>query len=413
MMKAEIISTGSELMSGETLNTNAQYLSKRLYEMGVEVLYHTTTDDCPEHMLGAIENAFNRVDLIVITGGLGPTDDDVTKEVIADFLGLPMYEDPLELERITNHFSKRHYHFTDNNKRQARIFKGGEWLINDIGTASGVGIVYKGRSVLLLPGPPFEMKSMFEKYIYDYVQPEDTWLSYTVNIAGIGESDLETRMKEAHIKDTWLNVATFAKRGYIEVHIFGKIDKSRELELKQEADRVKELILKTFPMESMPDDENSLEEHVVELLRNKHLKLAIVESCTGGRLSHRVVEVPHASDVFDRGLVCYSVQAKSEELAIPLDEIEKLGVYNESFANLMAKQLMEKSGADIAIATTGTTNVYEGDLLDPGQLYVAVADKHQVESRTYQAYGTRKQMIERMCNYCLVFLRERLLEMKP
>ncbi|NLY08471.1 MAG: competence/damage-inducible protein A [Tissierellia bacterium] len=403
-MIAEIISTGTELLSGEVLNTNTQYISKRLQQIGVDVRFHTATTDEREKINQVLEIAYDRSDLIIITGGLGPTDDDITKEVVAKFLDLEMYEDHIELERIRNYFINANKPMTENNRKQALIFKGAQWLINDYGTASGVGVKYKGKTIILLPGPPFEMKPMFEKYIFDYVLQDDYWINYSLNVIGIGESEIETRIKSSGASDTNLCVATFTKMGYIQVKIFGRGDKVNASVMKREAQRIIAILRKEFGKSIISEDDNTIEETIINILKKNSKVVSFVESCTGGQVVSRLINIPGASNVIDRGIVSYSKNAKSEELNIPMELINSMGLYNEDFVKIMAEKLKKKTKSDITLATSGITTPIMSDESKSGQLFVAICIDKNTYVRKFEVRGSREYMITRMSTYALSFL---------
>ncbi len=410
-MKAEIITTGTEIMLGDLVNTNSAFLSKRLKEMGVETLYHTSTDDAKEHIYEVFEVALKRVDLIIFTGGLGPTDDDLTKFVVADYLNLPCYLDPIELERIDSLFKYRGYQMTDNNKKQAVIPKGATWLTNDYGSASGVLIHYKNKTVVMLPGPPHEMKHLFEKYANDFIRSKETILTETILTTGLGESDLETRLLELNFPEK-VNVTTLAKsNGIIEINLLLKtfhVDGD-----KAKMSKASNTIHRHLKPYIFGYDDDTIENYVIRELTGMSKTLAIVESCTGGMITSQLVKIPGASEVLLEGLVAYSIHSKANNLNYDEKILSEYGVYSEEFSIEMAKKMKAKTQADIVVATTGVTTAdEEAPEIKPGTLFITVMSDDLKLTKTYQVRGDRETVLRRMMTRSLGLLKTLIYKIK-
>lgn len=373
-MKAEIISVGTELILGTTLNTNTYYITQKLSEHGVDVLFHTSIVDDKKLLHDVINISLNRADLIIFTGGLGPTVDDLTKEVVAETLGLPLQLN-LDLKKdIEDYFSKSNRTMPPNNIKQAYIPKESKFLKNEIGTAPGIYIEYNSKIIILLPGPPREMKTMLDNYAMPLIKEDNTTMVKTINTIGIGESQLEMILRNINIENTNSTIATYAKEGRVDIKIVssGKDSKKVESELLEIISKIEEEI----PEFIYSYDDTPIEEIVYEKLRDKNMKIAFCESCTGGLISSRFTKIPGVSEVFDRGIVSYSNQSKVEELGVAESLINKYGAVSQEVALAMAEGLLKKSNVDIALSTTGIAGPTGDTENKPiGLVYIGIALK--------------------------------------
>lgn len=373
-MKAEIISVGTELILGTTLNTNTYYITQKLSEHGVDVLFHTSIVDDKKLLHDVINISLNRADLIIFTGGLGPTVDDLTKEVVSETLGLPLQLN-LDLKKdIEDYFSKSNRTMPPNNIKQAYIPKGSKFLKNEIGTAPGIYIEYNSKIIILLPGPPREMKTMLDNYAMPLIKEDNTTMVKTINTIGIGESQLEMILRNINIENTNSTIATYAKEGRVDIKIVssGKDSKKVESELLEIISKIEEEI----PEFIYSYDDTPIEEIVYEKLRDKNMKIAFCESCTGGLISSRFTKIPGVSEVFDRGIVSYSNQSKVEELGVAESLINKYGAVSQEVALAMAEGLLKKSNVDIALSTTGIAGPTGDTENKPiGLVYIGIALK--------------------------------------
>lgn len=373
-MKAEIISVGTELILGSTLNTNTYYITQKLSEHGVDVLFHTSIVDDKKLLQDVINISLNRADLIIFTGGLGPTVDDLTKEVVAETLGLPLQLN-LDLKKdLEDYFSKSNRTMPPNNIKQAYIPKESKFLKNEIGTAPGIYIEYNSKIIILLPGPPREMKTMLDNYAMPLIKEDNTTMVKTINTIGIGESQLEMILRNINIENTNSTIATYAKEGRVDIKIVssGKDSKKVESELLEIVFKIEEEI----PEFIYSYDDTPIEEIVYEKLRDKNMKIAFCESCTGGLISSRFTKIPGVSEVFDRGIVSYSNQSKVEELGVAESLINKYGAVSQEVALAMAEGLLKKSNVDIALSTTGIAGPTGDTENKPiGLVYIGIALK--------------------------------------
>ena len=373
-MKAEIISVGTELILGTTLNTNTYYITQKLSEHGVDVLFHTSIVDDKKLLQDVINISLNRADLIIFTGGLGPTVDDLTKEVVAETLGLPLQLN-LDLKKdLEDYFSKSNRTMPPNNIKQAYIPKESKFLKNEIGTAPGIYIEYNSKIIILLPGPPREMKTMLDNYAMPLIKKDNTTMVKTINTIGIGESQLEMILRNINIENTNSTIATYAKEGRVDIKIVssGKDSKKVESELLEIVSKIEEEILEFI----YSYDDTPIEEIVYEKLRDKNMKIAFCESCTGGLISSRFTKIPGVSEVFDRGIVSYSNKSKVEELGVAESLINKYGAVSQEVALAMAEGLLKKSNVDIALSTTGIAGPTGDTENKPiGLVYIGIALK--------------------------------------
>ena len=350
-MKAEIISVGTELILGSTLNTNTYYITQKLSEAGINVLFHTSVIDDKKLLESVINISLSRADLIIITGGLGPTTDDLTKEVVADTLGLCLKLNQDLKNNIRKYFHKTNRTMPSNNIKQAYIPEGSKFLKNEIGTAPGIYIEHQGKIIILLPGPPKEMKLMFDNYAMPLIKQDNITIVKTINTIGIGESQLEMILKNINIKQNNSTIATYAKEGRVDIKIVSR-GKSKEKVEKE----VSEIVCKIENEISefiYSYDDIPIEKIVYKKLKDKNMRIAFCESCTGGLITSRFTQIPGISEVFDRGIVSYSNNSKIEELGVDKFLIDKYGVVSEEVALAMAEGLLNKSNVDIALSTTG------------------------------------------------------------
>jgi len=373
-MKAEIIAVGSELILGSTMNTNAQYLTKRLSEIGIDVLYHTTLKDNKEQLKEVIDIGLKRADLLIFTGGLGPTGDDFTKEVVSETLGLKLILDNYLEDYIRNYFERTNKVMTPNNIKQAYIPEGSKALMNDIGTAPGIFIKKNGKILILLPGPPKEMKHMFDKYVIPMIKQNYVIKAATIRTIGIGESNLETIIKDIIDEKDNPTVATYAGDGLVDIKVVARGDTEYEVNklIEETVKKIKSRIAENI----YSCNDESIEEVVFKLLKEKNLKVAFAESCTGGLISSRFTQVPGVSEVFDRGIVTYSNISKMEELNVNKLTLDRHSAVSEEIALEMANGLLKKANVDIALSITGYAGPSNSN--EPvGLVYIGIASKER------------------------------------
>ena len=370
-MNCEIIAVGTELLLGEIVNTNAQMLSLGLSELGINVYYHTVCGDNPSRLRDAMEIAKNRADIIITTGGLGPTADDLTKETIAAVFGKKLYMDPVEQARLHVRMGENR---TPNNEKQAMLPEGSVALVNDWGTAPGCAFEVDGTHVLMLPGPPRECTPMFRERALPYLQKLTGGVisSSYIKVFGLGESAMEDRL--APYIDTLIDVtaAPYAKEGECEVRVTARGD-SRDEALTRclpVIDHIKGMLGDVV----YGVDVSSLEEVVVNGLLSLGLTIAAAESCSGGMLAKRITDIPGASKCFGTGFVTYSNEAKERLLGVSAETLAQHGAVSEAVALEMARGARARSGADIGVGITGIAGPGGGSEEKPvGTVFVAIA----------------------------------------
>ncbi|MDR7869957.1 MAG: competence/damage-inducible protein A [Tissierellaceae bacterium] len=393
-MIAEIITIGTEITTGSTLNTNAYYLAQKLFELGLETYYITSVDDDEKRLADVINIALNRADIILTTGGLGPTKDDLTKEIISRELGLELELDPEMENRIKNLFDRMGTCLTNNNTKQAIKPVGSSFIENSIGTAPGIYIENDTKRIIMLPGPPREMKLMFENHVKNLINDDLNIISRSINTTGIGESALEARLQELKLATPNTNIATFAKEGTVEIKIISK-GKSKE-QINAEIDNIIDKLKNEFSDYIYGFDNISLQEVVVNELINKKYKLGLCESCTGGLASSMVTRIPGASNVLERSIVSYSNTAKMEELNVRSSTLEKYGAVSEETAYEMAKGLFDKAKLDIVVSITGIAGPDGGTDKKPvGLVYICIMTKENYKIIKSNFNGNRNMIQNR------------------
>ena len=359
-MKAEIIAVGTEILTGQILNTNAQFLSEKLAEIGVDVYIQTAVGDNEARLLSVLEIARERSELVILTGGLGPTEDDLTKQTVAKFLGKNLVFDAQAQTKLDNFFAQRpDYDRTPNNERQAQIIQGATPLANETGLAVGGMIEVEGVTYVVLPGPPSELKPMVINELLPRLMTGAKLYSRVLRFFGIGESQLVTILADLIEQQTDPTLAPYAKTGEVTLRL------STKAKSKEEADAalntLEEQILSrdTFEGTSLRElcygygDETSLASLVVEELKKRQISITAAESLTAGLFQASLADFSGVSAIFKGGFVTYSLEEKAKMLDIPQAELEIHGVVSAYTAEKMAEQAREKTASDIGISLTG------------------------------------------------------------
>jgi nicotinamide-nucleotide amidase len=392
-MKAEIISIGTEILLGQILNTNQQWLSSRLAALGVDVYYHSTVGDNPHRLAQAIRQGLERSDIVITSGGLGPTVDDITLEAIARALSRKLVFDQSVLKQIRAHFGKQCVNMPKENIRQAHAPEGAVILKNDIGTAPGF-IIKEGLKIFVsLPGPPRELNPMFENYVVPYLKKKmkSSWIikTRTINITGLPESAVDSKVKDILRSRPPVTVGIFASPSLIELKITAKA--RNEKEAKTLIDKTDKKISARLKDYIFGRDEETLESVVGDLLRRSHKTLAIAESCTGGLISNRITDVPGSSGYFKMGVVAYSNEVKVAELKVSPRLLKKCGAVSRQVAVQMAKNIRGIAGTDYGIGVTGIAGPSGGIRSKPvGLAYIALATPNNTACREFNFTGGRK-----------------------
>ena len=411
-MVVELICVGTELLLGNIVNTNAAYLSEKCALLGLSMYHQTVVGDNAERLKESLETALNRSDVVILSGGLGPTQDDLTKETAAEVMDIPLKEDPHSRERIEEYFKNSQYKvITDNNWKQALVPEGAIVLDNENGTAPGIIMEKNGKSVILLPGPPGELIPMFEGKVYDYLnklQPEIIY-STMVRICGLGESFVENEIRDLIDNQTNPTIATYAKIGQVDLRVTAKAASEKEA-AKLAKPMLKELVKRFGDHIYTMDEHKSLEEVIVHFLKERSLTLTTAESCTGGMIAARITDVPGASEVFKQGLVTYSNRAKRKLLDVKKTTLKEYGAVSEKTAKEMAKNGAFITGSDACVSVTGTAGPTGGTEEKPvGLVYIGCCYNNKTVVKEFHFKGERQKIREQATANALILLRECIL----
>lgn len=396
-MKAEIVSTGTEILLGETLNTSTHFLTGKLSSLGIEVDYHTTVGDNPERLEKVIRQAIERTDLLVTTGGLGPTVDDLTKELVAKVMGIEMELDAASLENIKKFFARRKSPMPLNNEKQAYLPKDSIVLPNPIGTAPGAIIKKDGKTVIILPGPPFEMIPMFENYVWPELQKfigSDTERMYerVLKVFGIGESAIEVVLADLMDLPN-LSMALLAKRAEMHIRLVARCSQKNSQEGEKALNQAEAEIRRRLGNKVIGRDQETMIGIVGQLLKNKQLTIATAESCTGGLLGAALTQEPGSSEFYLGGVVSYANSLKQGLLGVSEENLVKYGAVSEEVAKEMAAGIRAKAGSDLAVSTTGIAGPGGGSDQKPvGLVYIGFASSAGVQADKIQLYGERESV---------------------
>ena len=416
-MITEFISVGTEILLGNIVNTNSAYLSEKCALLGLSVYYQTVVGDNEERMKETIRTALERSDVVILTGGLGPTEDDLTKEVTAQVMGLPLVEDAHSRSRIEEYMKQYQKNdakrrITVNNYKQALIPEGALVLDNHNGTAPGLIIEKDGKTAILLPGPPNEMKPMFEEQVYPYLRKKQPEIIYSqmVKICGIGESQVAEDIQDLIQKQTNPTIAPYAKPGEVHLRITAKGESEKDCQ-KMIKPVVRELKNRFGKNIFATEESKTLEEAVVDMLNDQGLVLALAESCTGGSIAARIVNVPGASEVFSHGYVTYSNRAKRRCLGVKKSTLKLVGAVSEKCAKEMAKGGCLVSGADICLSVTGLAGPDGGTKETPvGTVFMGCCYNGKTITKEYHFTGNRSKIREQATAHALVLLRTCIME---
>lgn len=390
---AEILCVGTELLLGDIVNTNAAYLSLRLAELGISVYHHTVVGDNPKRLRNAFLSSLEHSDLVIVTGGLGPTCDDITRETAAELFSMPLELSQSILEEIRGYFASTGRKMTENNKRQAMVPRGATVLHNDRGTAPGLMLERDGKIMILMPGVPKEMEAMYELSVLPILRERSdrVLVSRNVHLFGIGESGAESILRKMMDEGINPTVAPYAKEGEVRI----RVTASAETEEKARAmcdeaiEKIKATEVGSF---IYGIDVGSIEAALVKKLKDKKMTVACAESCTGGLVAKRIVDIAGCSEVFLGGAVTYANEAKERVLGVAHETLEKYGAVSEQTAAEMARGARMLYGADIAVSTTGIAGPGGGTPEKPvGTVFVGISTKdgEKVEKLTLSSMRDR------------------------
>jgi nicotinamide-nucleotide amidase len=380
-MKAELIAIGTEILLGTTINSNAAMISALLSEMGIDVYWESVVGDNMERAAEAVRRAAERADIIITTGGLGPTCDDITKEAVAAAFGVGLEENREEKEWLIELFRARGSELTENNYSQIMLPEGSKPIRNSRGTAPGCRFEKDGKIVLMLPGPPHELEAMLNESVRGILMNLSGGIivSHKLNLFGISESLMESKLRDYMRELNNPTLAPYAAKGECTLRVTAKAESAEEAEKMMEPviDRVKE----TFGNFIYGMDYDGLEQMVIEQLIEKKLTLACAESCTGGLLSKRLSDIPGASKAFLGSVISYTNEVKNKVLGIPNNLIEEKGAVSEEVAAFMAMNVRELIGSSFGIGITGLAGP-EGDGINPiGLVYIALSTRDSLYVR--------------------------------
>jgi nicotinamide-nucleotide amidase len=379
-MKAEIIAVGTELLLGQIVNTNAQFLAQALAELGVDVYYQTVVGDNEARIRQAIETARGRADLLVFTGGLGPTMDDLTRDALASYLGRKIVLHEPTMRKIESMFAGREAAFVESNRRQAMLIEGAVPLRNDTGLAVGNALSADGTHYLLLPGPPREMKPMFENdgsaWLRKLLGETNVLHSVVLKFSGIGESALEEILIDLIREQTDPTIAPYAKEGEVAIRVSTKAADAEEAARRMEP-TLQEIRRRTDRY-LYAEEDIALEAAVVRLLAQQRRTVSLAESCTGGMIAAMLTTVPGSADVFAGGVVSYSNAVKHKQLGVPQELLEgpdAPGAVSAETAKAMAEGMLAAADTDLAVSVTGVAGPASAEGKPVGLVFVGLAER--------------------------------------
>jgi nicotinamide-nucleotide amidase len=409
-MKAEILAVGTEILLGDIVNTNSHYISKRLADLGISVYYQTVVGDNEERLYDAYKLAFERADIVIATGGLGPTKDDLTKEIGAKYFDKELVLHEESLDYIKNFFDRLNRPMSEGNRKQAIFPKGSIILANPNGTAPGCIIEENNKILIMMPGPPKEMAPMFEDSVVPYLQKfsDGVLVSKVLRVLGLGESAMAERVNDIIDNNTNPTVAPYAKDNEAILRITAKG------KTKEEAEKlilpIEQEIRNRIGDDIYAEGETTIDAVVGEILVNRNLTIATAESCTGGLLAGTLINYPGISSVFLEGAITYSNEAKMKRLGVKEETLDRYGAVSEETAREMAIGIARAASTDIGISVTGVAGPDGGTEEKPvGLVYVGLYIKGEVKVKKLRMFGDRQKIRNRTVVSALDWLRRELL----
>ena len=410
-MKAEIISIGSEILRGQITDTNANFIAKKLVELGIDLGHISVVSDNPESLLSTLKLALQRSDLIITTGGLGPTEDDITYQTIAKALNLKLIKYPKAEENLKRILKKINKRISPSNLKQVYLPEGAKIIINQYGTAPAMILEKDNKIICSFPGVPHEMKNLIEENLIPYLKekfsPSMIKKSKTLKITGLGESSVNELIRDYINRQTNFTFGIYANPEDIQVQI------TTQASTEKETDRLLQFSVKQLTKilgnYVYGTDKQSLEEVVGNLLKTKKLKVAVAESCTGGMLGEIITRIPGSSEYFQGGVISYNAKVKENLLKVPPEVIKKYGEVSEQVARLMAEGVRINCHSDIGISITGIAG--PGGATEKkkvGLVYMALADGKKTITQKHQLFGSRQLIRLRSARRALNLLRNYL-----
>ena len=404
-IKAELIAIGSELLGASKIDTNSLFITKHLNKLGIEVAYKTVVGDERLSLKNAFETALNRVDIVISTGGLGPTEDDFTKDVVAELCGIRLVLDNDILEKLKQRFAKRNIDFPENSKKMALIPENAIPIPNGPGAAPGIFMECNGKTIILLPGVPREMKYMIENFVIEklnekYKLPKR--FSISMNFASIPEAIIDNTLKEIDFEKEGITYAILASLRKVQVILSGY--------QREKVEEFSKRVISRFPEAFFGYGDIFLENAVLELLIKQNKTVAFAESCTGGWLGKLITDIPGSSKAFLGGVVSYSNEAKIKILNVPEETIEKFGAVSPQTAFYMANNVRKLFNSDFGIGITGVAGPFQSEKKPAGLVFIAACSKERTVIKKYNFRGDREMVRQQSTSRAYDLLRREFLK---
>lgn len=411
-MNAEILSIGTELLLGHVVDTNSAYIGRKLADIGINLYHKTTVGDNKLRAIASLREALRRVDIVIITGGLGPTEDDITREVVAEALGIRQIYSHEAAEYSRSVLKRRGYPNSLSLEHSVQIPEGATLIPNLRGTACGFIINKTGKKIICLSGVPGEMQSMMDYTVIPYLSKiigkSEIITSKILKICGPGEGEVERRIKDYLHGESNPTIAPLVSLGEVKLRITAKAPSIEEADSLIE--KVETKLRQRLGHDIYGTEDDELQDAVVRLLKERQMKCALAESITGGLISHKLTEVPGCSQVLGFAATSYSNEAKIQMLGIPAPDIQRYSAVSREIALRMAKGILLLSKADLSIATTGVAGpAKDNDMHSIGLVYIALAWGKGMTSGRFQFFGARGEIKERAAKKSLDILRRHLL----
>ena len=411
-MKASILTIGKEILIGSILNTNSKYISEKLTDMGIDVIRQVSVDDGLDEIVEELNYISKSSDLIIISGGLGPTDDDLTRDAVAKFLNRKVYLDQAEKIKMEERFNRLGRTMTPNNLKQVMLIEGSEKIDNQWGVALGEFIEFNNKKIILLPGPPNEMEPMLDYFIANKSFTSDNIIIKSIDIIGLGESIIEDRIRHMEFNDKSISINTFAHGTYTEVKIIGKNSDRNKL-LSSIEETIKSLY-REFKTHIYSENNEDVAKQIVDILRKNNLKISFAESITGGMLASAITDISGASNVIESSYVTYSNNSKNKNLNVSKETLKEFGAISENTAYEMAKGVKEKSLANIGVSTTGEAGPNSSET-EVGNVFTCVYfGEDNYYTKHYFFSGDRNKIrrstVNRVLSHILYLLRKNFKE---
>ncbi|MDY6029731.1 MAG: competence/damage-inducible protein A [Acidaminococcaceae bacterium] len=411
-MRVEVINTGTELLLGDILNTNFQYISKKLNYLGFDVLYQTTVGDNPQRMKQVLQQAMERSDIIITSGGLGPTRGDITKEVVTELCGLETYMDLGIWGNISDYFYQKGMIMPQNNEKQAYIPLGAEILENSVGTAPGIWLESDGKVFILLPGPPAELEDVFSKQLMPRLMKRygnlGSIVSRVIHLRKIGESQAAELLDTLIVEQTNPTVALYARKGEVVIRITAKA--SNYDEAKKMLDNFEVKIRQQLGDHIYGIDDEPLAAALGKLLSERGKRLAIAESCSGGLVSSMITDISGASEYFAGAAVTYTNEAKQKLVNVSDQTLQKHGAVSKETACEMAVGVKDLFGSDYGLSITGNAGPGASEGKQIGLVYIAMASDEEVYCEEYRFLSTRIENKQRIAVEAISMVIDKIIE---